>query len=96
MITWERQGDGWEAEMLDGHTQSVTAIAFQPTSSLLASTAGDGYLCLWQGGYKLIQAERGINGSALSWSPDGQTLAVGGQQGEWQLWTQSERGRGFR
>lgn len=95
-ITWQRQGDGWEAEVLDAHTQTVNAIAFQPGSTLLASTAADGYLCLWQGGHKLVQAEKGISGAALSWSPDGQTLAIGGQQGEWQLWTQSQRGRGFR
>lgn len=95
VITWERQGDSWEAEMLERHTQSVNAIAFQPGTSLLASTATDGYLCLWKGGRKLLQSEKGISGSALAWSPDGQTLAIGGQQGEWQLWTQSERGRGF-
>ena len=76
--------------------QTVNAIAFQPGTTLLASTAGDGYLCLWQGGQKLVQAEKGISGAALAWSPDGQMLAIGGQQGEWQLWNQSKRGRGFR
>ncbi|QUY42550.1 WD40 repeat domain-containing protein [Acaryochloris marina] len=96
VTTWQREGDGWEAELLDGHTQAVNAIAFQPNSTLLVSAAADDYLCLWQGGYKLIQAQKGISGSALAWSPDGQTLALGGQQGEWQLWTQSSRGQGFR
>ncbi|PZD71583.1 hypothetical protein C1752_06203 [Acaryochloris thomasi RCC1774] len=96
VITWQRQGEGWEAELLDGHTQTVNAIAFQPGTTLLASTAADGYLCLWKGGHKLVQALKGVSGSALAWSPDGQTLAMGGQQGEWQLWTQSSRGQGFR
>ena len=95
VTTWQRQGDGWEAEMLDAHTQPVNAIAFQPNGTLLTSTAGDGYLCLWLNGYKLIQAEEDMGGSVLAWSPDGQALAFGGQEGEWQLWTLGVRGRGF-
>ena len=50
VITWQRQGDSWEGELLDGHTQAVNAIAYQPGTALLASTAADGYLCLWQWG----------------------------------------------
>lgn len=96
VTTWQRQGDGWAAELLDEHTQVVNAIAFRPNSTLLASVAGDGYLCLWQGGHKLVQSQKGISGSVLAWSPDGQTLAIGGEQGEWQLWTPSSRGQGFR
>ncbi|MGF1604364.1 MAG: WD40 repeat domain-containing protein [Thermosynechococcaceae cyanobacterium] len=96
VITWQRSGDGWAAELLDGHTQAVNAIAFQPHTTLLTSIAADGYLCLWEGGHKLVQAIKGAGGSTLAWSPDGQTLAVGGQQGEWQLWSPSLRGQGFR
>ncbi len=96
VITWQRQGDTWEAEMLEGHTQAVNAIAYQPGTTLLASTAADDYLCFWRGGQKLVQTQKGVSGSALAWSPDGQTLAMGGQQGEWQIWAQSARGQGFR
>lgn len=95
ITTWHRLGSGWEAELLEEHTQAVNAIAFQPNTTLLVSAAADDFLCLWQGGAKLVQAQKSISGSALAWSPDGQTLALGGQQGEWQLWTQSARGQGF-
>ena len=70
-------------------------LPFSPIPALLVSAAADDFLCLWQGGAKLVQAQKSISGSALAWSPDGQTLALGGQQGEWQLWTQSARGQGF-
>jgi hypothetical protein len=33
--------------------------------------------------------------STLAWSLNGQWLAAGGQQGEWLVWQQSVRGKGF-
>ena len=95
VITWQLQGDTWEAEVLDVHQQIVNAIAYQPGTALLASVSSDSYLCLWKDGQKLIQSEKVISGTALAWSPDGQTLAIGGRQGEWQLWAKSARGKGF-
>ncbi|MFG6101788.1 WD40 repeat domain-containing protein [Leptothoe sp. EHU-05/26/07-4] len=37
------------------HDKSVVAIAFHPTTRLLASTAQDGQLCLWKSATSLQQ-----------------------------------------
>lgn len=100
VIIWRKKSsasDGWDAQVLDLHEQRVNAIAFQPSSTLLASAAEDGQLCLWK---KAQQATQILEGapqgfSTLAWSPNGQWLAAGGQQGEWLVWKQSHRGRGF-
>jgi WD40 repeat protein len=98
VVIWRKKsdaGDGWDAQILDLHEQRVNAIAFQPGSTLLASAAEDGWVCLW----KKAQATQILEGasrfSTLAWSPNGQWLAAGGQQGEWLVWKQQSRGRGF-
>ena len=100
VVVWRKQSDasdGWDAQVLDLHEQRVNAIAFQPDSTLLASAAEDGWICLWQKAQRATQilegASRGF--STLGWSPNGKWLAAGGQQGEWLVWKQSNRGRGF-
>jgi len=100
VVIWRKQSDasdGWDAQVLDLHEQRVNAIAFQPGSTLLASAAEDGWVCLWK---KAQQATQILEGapqgfSILAWSPNGQWLAAGGQQGEWLVWKQRSRGRGF-
>ncbi|MBE7382253.1 MAG: hypothetical protein F6J95_012690 [Leptolyngbya sp. SIO1E4] len=100
VIVWRKQSDandGWNAEVLDLHEQRVNAIAFQPGSTLLASAAEDGWICLWQKAQRATQILEGASQgfSVLSWSPNGKWLAAGGQQGEWLVWKQSNRGKGF-
>ncbi|MEO1093481.1 MAG: WD40 repeat domain-containing protein [Cyanobacteria bacterium J06638_28] len=100
VIVWRQKSDasnGWDAQVLDLHEQRVNAIAFQPGSTLLASAAEDGQLCLWQKAQQVAQILEGATQgfSTLAWSPNGKWLAAGGQQGEWLLWKQSDRGRGF-
>jgi len=100
VVIWRKQSDasdGWAAQVLDLHEQRVNAVSFQPGSTLLASAAADGWVCLWK---KAQQATQILEGapqgfSTLAWSPNGQWLAAGGQQGEWLVWKQSHRGRGF-
>ncbi len=100
IVVWRKKrnpSDGWDAQLLDLHRQRVNAIAFQPNSTLLASAAEDGWVGLWHNTQQVTQilegATRGF--SCLAWSLDGQRLAAGGQQGEWLIWKQSRRGRGF-
>ncbi|MEM1310305.1 MAG: hypothetical protein AAGF98_12595 [Cyanobacteria bacterium P01_H01_bin.153] len=100
VIIWRKQSkanDGWDAQVLDLHEQRVNAIAFQPGSTLLASAAEDGQLCLWKKAQQVAQILEGASQgfSSLAWSPDGKWLAAGGQQGEWLIWKQSDRGKGF-
>ena len=100
VVIWRKKSDasdGWDAQVLDLHEQRVNAIAFQPGSTLLASAAEDGWVCLWK---KAQQATQILEGapqgfSTLAWSPNGQWLAAGGQEGEWLVWKQRNRGRGF-
>lgn len=100
IIIWRKQSDasdGWDAQVLDLHEQRVNAISFQPGSTLLASAAEDGWIYLWHKAQQATQALEGASQgfSTLSWSPDGKWLAAGGQQGEWLVWRQSRRGKGF-
>lgn len=100
VVIWRKKSDasdGWDAQVLDLHEQRVNAIAFQPGSTLLASAAEDGWLCLWHKAQQVTQILEGApqGFSTLAWSPNGQWLAAGGQQGEWLVWKQRSRGRGF-
>ena len=100
VIIWRKQSDasdGWDAQVLDLHDERVNAIAFQPGSILLASAADDGQLCLWTKAQQVAQLLEGApqGFSNLAWSPNGKWLAAGGQQGEWLVWQQSNRGKGF-
>lgn len=100
VIIWHKQSDesdGWGANVLDVHDGRVNAIAFQPNSTLLASAAEDGQLCLWEKAQQVAQILEGAaNGfSTLAWSPDGKWLAAGGHQGEWLLWQENSQGKGF-
>jgi WD40 repeat protein len=97
---WERDADeevGWEGRALEVHENVVNAIAFEPTTFLLASAAADGQVCLWYEAEQLLQILEGAEGgfSCLAWHPEGQFLAAGGCGGELLVWSKSLRGKGF-
>lgn len=99
-IIWRKQRtdeEGWASQVLDLHQGKIVALAFQPGSSLLASAAEDGRVILWHKAKQMSQilegADRGF--STLAWHPEGKMLAAGGAQGEWRVWAQSDRGKGF-
>lgn len=98
VTVWQRQGNGWESRVLQQHSHTVSAIAFHPTTHLLASAAQDGQLCLWQNATKLQQTLKGvISGfSTAKWHPTGTYLAAGGDQGEILIWKPVSRGKGFQ
>ena len=89
--------EGWTPHVLDLHSAPVTAVAFQPQSTLLATAAEDGWVCLWQQFTQAAQILRGAsNGfSTLTWSPQGKYLAAGGCGGEVMVWAKALAGKGF-
>jgi len=76
---------------LEGHTGIVWAVAFSPDSQMLASVSNDSTCMVWdwRSGsiIKTLNLPNAI--SSVTFSPDGQTLAVGGVE-EWPdaaIWT---------
>lgn len=100
VVIWGRDPDpaiGWEGRVLEGHTQAVEAIAFQPQTQHLASAGADGFVNIWQNAERPTQSLTGANQgfSCLCWHPQGQFLAAGGSQGGLFIWAQSQAGKGF-
>jgi WD40 repeat protein len=100
IVVWEKQVDetvGWASHGLLAHEGTVQSIHFQPSTRLLASAAVDGWVNLWQGTQGLTQALNGApeGFSCLSWHPNGNQLAAGGQNGELLVWVKTRRGCGF-
>lgn len=100
LVVWRKlptDDAGWDSRVLDLHQKKVVAIAFQPGSHLLASAAEDGKVILWHKaktpGQMLEGTARGF--STLAWNRSGDRLAAGGEQGEWFIWKQGNRGKGF-
>lgn len=74
--------EGTTPQMLEGHAENLTAVAYQARGYMLASAAADGAVMLWQpankkapkvGEYRVAGAEA----STVAWSPDDKTLAAG-------------------
>ncbi|KAL5974420.1 hypothetical protein ACLOJK_031085 [Asimina triloba] len=80
--------DGSISRVLKGHKGSVTCLAFDPNNEYLASVDGIGTVIFWElssgnqiHNLKGIAPRCGSDASVLnvvSWSPDGETLAVPG------------------
>lgn len=65
VYVWEA-GSGRLLRKLQGHTSAITALAFHPDSSLLASGGTDGTIRLWRGfGPEVIGAGGGSNATLL-------------------------------
>lgn len=79
--------EGSKPQMLAGHEENLTGLASQSRGFLLASSALDGKVMLWQpanrrgplvGEFKFPSGEA----SAVAWSPDDKSLAAGSGAGE--------------
>jgi len=100
IVVWEKQADeslDWEGRVLTNHVDVISAIAFAPKSFLLASAAGDGWICLWQEAKQVSQILTGVSSgfSCLAWHPQGEQLAAGGGNGELVVWSKVSRGQGL-
>jgi WD40 repeat protein len=88
----------WDVSRKDGnrsrepiyleHDSPRLALAFSPDGRFLAA-AGKGSLAVWSwesGRYKALFEKLGLTFRCLAFSPDGQTLALGGDDGAVRLW----------
>jgi len=88
---WDCGGKGPEGskpQMLEGHAEdgNLTAVAFQHRGFLVASTARDGKVLLWQPANKKAplmgsDAFDGTEATTLEWSEDDRFLATGSGNG---------------
>jgi WD40 repeat protein len=76
-------GSGNLLRSLQGHTSIVWALAFSPDCQMLASVSKDGTARIWDWRNGSVLETLNFPGEATSvtFSPDGQTLAVGGTDG---------------
>lgn len=100
VVLWDTSGRGPKGRtptVLDGHTDFVTTVAWQPRGSLLASGGDDARICLFaptgqvarrvadSDGPPTIDAEDSISlaaeATALAWSAGGGLLVVGDRSG---------------
>ncbi|MCS6947533.1 MAG: hypothetical protein NZM12_07955 [Steroidobacteraceae bacterium] len=92
VIVWDFSGRGPEGSQplqLRGHTERITALAFQPGGTLLASAGRDWRLSLWQPGKSPVALDAQLADgeiTLLSWAPDGQRLLIGASSGQLQLY----------
>jgi WD40 repeat protein len=77
--------EGTKPQMLEGHEETLTAVAFQGRGYLLASSAMDGRVILWQPGNKkapkIGEHRFGAEASTIAWSPEDRMLSAGAGDG---------------
>jgi WD40 repeat protein len=77
---------------LTGHSQPTTAVAFTPAGGALVSASDDGTLKVWNVGGSLTERLNvGRQADRVAVSPDGRTLAVGGEFGVVRFWDLASR-----
>jgi WD40 repeat protein/serine/threonine protein kinase len=85
---WDAATD--QARIFEGHTSNVTALAFSPDSTLLASASSDGSIVLWntEGGepHQILAMTRASSSLAVAFSTDGNLLASAGDDGQITFW----------
>ncbi len=87
IMAWDCSGagpSGTSPRLLEGHAARITCLAYQRSGHLLASSAEDGQVLVWNVG-KSLQALRQIRldsaVTALAWSADDRTVLAGTHDG---------------
>jgi len=77
--------EGSTPQMLEGHEDNLSALAYQARGYLLASAALDGRVLLWQPANKKApkvgEFQFEVEATTLAWSPDDKSLAAGSDRG---------------
>lgn len=88
IVVWDFSGKGPERSKpitLDGHTERVDSLAFQPEGPWLVSGGRDWRVSLWAPGKSPKSVDAALTKSevtVLRWSPDSRFVAVGERQGQ--------------
>lgn len=88
VVLWDFGGKGPEGTrpvQLEGHTDRLTAVAFQPEGGHLASGGRDWRLSLWRPASSPLALDAHLLGApvcALEWARDGKRVAVAAEDGE--------------
>lgn len=88
VVLWDFAGRGPEGTrplQLDGHTDRLTVVAFQPAGGHLVSGGRDWRLSLWRPGSTTLALDAHLLGAplcALAWSPDSRRVALACENGE--------------
>jgi WD40 repeat protein len=91
MLLWELTADAtsWNGQCLEGHQDTIAALAAHPDRSIIASASADGYTCLWSAQaeiYQVISADL-RKFTVLAWHPQSKYLLIGSQTGSIGLWS---------
>lgn len=88
LAIWDCTGRGPEGRpptMLEGTNAPYTALAYHPAGRILASGDAGGTIILWEPEKtsRFVSVARRLSGvSVIQWSPDGQRIAVGFENGD--------------
>jgi WD40 repeat protein len=91
MLLWHLTTDAasWNGQYLEGHQDTISALAAHPDRSIIASASADGYTCLWsaQGEIQQIITADLRKFTALAWHPQSKYLLIGSETGSIGRWT---------